>query len=71
MTFHEEIANIKAGITHSGTGDTTSPAAGPLTRTREARRMFDALNDQFDAQIGQSVICLPVAHDYEKRELTK
>ena len=69
MTFHEEIANINDGFARSGASDNTSPAAGQPTLTREARRMFDALNNQFDAQIGRSVICPPFGHDHEKQLL--
>ena len=61
MSFHEDIAAIKAGIARSGASDSAEPMAGPLTRQRDARRMFDALARQFDVQVGARVICLPMA----------
>ena len=61
MSFHEDIAVIKAGIAQSGASNATGPMADPLTRQRDARRMFDALARQFDVQVGARVICLPMA----------
>jgi len=61
MTFHEDIASIKQGIAERASAGFAGPDGAQTSRVREGRRMFDTLAAQFDAQIGPSVICLPMS----------
>jgi len=61
MTFHEDIAAIRYGMTGRGaTDDAGGMRAQPTTGACESRRILDALATQFHTHIGPSVICLPM-----------
>ncbi len=61
MTFHADIASIQQGVSDRASAGGARPDGGQTTPVREGRRMFDTLAAQFEAQIGPSVICLPMS----------